>query len=297
MERPTDNTGTVNATDSPDKIQWHPAFYAATCLELKDNIEDLQFEREYNLSKEPIRIDLLILKPGAGAIKNEIGHIMRKYNIIEYKSPDDGISIDDFFKTIGYTCLYKGYGSKVNAIPEEELTVSVFRAAYPREMIKELKRKGHEIEEKYPGIYYVKNVIFPAQIVVTSRLNPETHSSLRILTKNAKIEDIRRFLEQTKDLKEPGEKDNVDAVLQASVAANDDVYKDVRRDSIMCEALRELMQDVIDEEVDTAVSETTDKAKLEDIRNIMEELKYTADQAMDLLKIPQQKRPTYLSRL
>jgi hypothetical protein len=96
---------------------------------------------------------------------------MRTYNIIEYKSPDDKLSIDDFFKTIGYACLYKGYGEKVNVIPENELTVSVFRNAYPREMIKELKRKGHEVIEKYPGIYYVTNNLpFPAQIVVTSRL-------------------------------------------------------------------------------------------------------------------------------
>jgi hypothetical protein len=98
-------------------------------------------------------------------------------------------------------------------------------------------------------------------------------------------------------------------VLQASVAANDDVYQEVRRNSIMCEALRELMKDEIDEAVNTAVneavntavSENTDKvetaSKLEDIRNIMAELKYTAEQAMDLLKIPQQKRDMYLSKL
>jgi hypothetical protein len=46
--------------NSPDEIQWHPAFYAATGLELQENLEDLEFTPEYNLSKEPIRIDLLI---------------------------------------------------------------------------------------------------------------------------------------------------------------------------------------------------------------------------------------------
>jgi predicted transposase/invertase (TIGR01784 family) len=38
-------------------------------------------------------------------------------------------------------------------------------------------------------------------------------------------------------------------------------------------------------------------SKVEDIRSVMDELKYTAEQAMDLLKIPQQKRSMYLSRL
>ena len=88
--------------DVPKKIQWHPAFYAATELELQANIEQLELKREYNLSKEPIRIDLLIIKEKKIEIKNEIGHLLRKYNVIEYKSPEDNLSIDDFYKTLGY---------------------------------------------------------------------------------------------------------------------------------------------------------------------------------------------------
>ena len=66
--------------EMPEKIQWHPAFYAATELELQEDIEQLELKREYNLSKEPIRSDLLIIKePNRGMkIKNEIGHIMRQ---------------------------------------------------------------------------------------------------------------------------------------------------------------------------------------------------------------------------
>ncbi|MEI3437859.1 MAG: hypothetical protein V8Q83_06605 [Blautia sp.] len=108
----------------------------------------MELTPEYNLSKEPIRIDLLIVKDRKklGKIKNEIGHIMRTYNVIEYKSPEDGLTIDDFYKTIGYACLYKGYGENVDKIPVNELTVSLFREAYPREMFLALKRHGHEIE-------------------------------------------------------------------------------------------------------------------------------------------------------
>ena len=37
------------------------------------------------MSKEPIRIDLLIIKEENAdkVMKNEIGHIMRKYNVLE----------------------------------------------------------------------------------------------------------------------------------------------------------------------------------------------------------------------
>ena len=204
------------------------------------------------MSKEPIRIDLLIIKEenAEKVMKNEIGHIMRKYNVLEYKGPGDELSIDTLYKTLGYACLYKGYGKTTNEIPAEELTVSLFREAYPKELFLELKRKGYTLEEKYPGIYYVGgNILFPVQIVVISRLSRVMHSSLRILSANADIEDIRKFLEQTENMKTPRERNNIDAVLQASVSANYEIYQKVRRANGMCEALRELMKDEIEQDV------------------------------------------------
>ena len=204
------------------------------------------------MSKEPISIDLLIIKEenAEKVMKNEIGHIMRKYNVLEYKGPGDELSIDTLYKTFGYACLYKGYGKTTNEIPAEELTVSLFREAYPKELFLELKRKGYTLEEKYPGIYYVGgNILFPVQIVVISRLSRVMHSSLRILSANADIEDIRKFLEQTENMKTPRERNNIDAVLQASVSANYEIYQKVRRANGMCEALRELMKDEIEQDV------------------------------------------------
>ena len=40
-----------------------------------------------------------------------------------------------------------------------------------------------------------------------------------------------------------------------------------------------------------------DKSRLESITNVMEGLKYTAQQAMDLLKIPENEQPKYLAKL
>jgi hypothetical protein len=94
-------------------------------------------------------------------------------------------------------------------------------------------------------------------------------------------------------MKRPGDRDNIDAVLQASVAANFELYEDVRRDSVMCQAMRELMKDEIAEERLDAETET----QVNNIRKIMKNLKYTAEQAMDALEIPQQKRSTYISKL
>lgn len=226
---------------------------------------------EYNLSKEPIHIDLLIIKNDGQAkkIENEIGHIMKKYNVIEYKSPEDSMTIDDFYKTVGYACLYKGYGKTVNEIPLSELTVSLFREAYPRELFAMLEDAGHHIEEKYPGIYYVTNHLpFPAQIVVTKQLSPESHSSLRILSEHAEKSDIERFLQSVQQYTSPEDRNNIDAVLQVSVTANYDLYQEVRRESIMCQALQELMKDDIEEKIDGAKNELL----LDNVRNIMKSL-------------------------
>ena len=117
-----------NVTFSDIMIQWHPAFCAAAELELLANCEELDFHREYNLRKKPLQIDLLVVeKLDDVSIQNEIGWIFRRYNVIEYKSPGDGMTIDDFFKTIRYACIYKGLGEMVDQIPVDQLTVSLFR--------------------------------------------------------------------------------------------------------------------------------------------------------------------------
>ena len=214
--------------NAPDKLQWHPAFCAAAGLEFHEDIERLELKPEYNLSKEPIRIDLLIIKEGStGQIKNEIGHIMRTYNVIEYKSPEDALTIDDFYKTIGYACLYK---------------------ARPEKMFLTLHRYGHKIEERYPGIYYVtEHLPFPAQIIVTQELEPGEHRSLRILSNHAKKEDVEEFLRKAEGMNTPRDRQNVEAVLQVSVKANDELYREIRRDANMCDALRELMKDDLED--------------------------------------------------
>lgn len=235
--------------NAPDKLQWHPAFCAAAELEFHEDIERLELKPEYNLSKEPIRIDLLIIKEGStGQIKNEIGHIMRMYNVIEYKSPEDALTINDFYKTIGYVCLYKGYGEYVDAVPINELTISIFREARPEKMFLTLQKYGHKIEERYPGIYYVtEHLPFPAQIIVTQELEPGEHRSLRILSNHAKKEDVEEFLRKAEGMNTPRDRQNVEAVLQVSVKANDELYREIRRDANMCEALRELMKDDLED--------------------------------------------------
>ena len=116
-----------------------------------------------------------------------------------------------------------------------------------------LQKYGHKIEEKYPGIYYVtEHLPFPAQIIVTQELEPGEHRSLRILSNHAKKEDVEEFLKKAEEMNMPCDRQNVEAVLQVSVKANDELYREIRRDANMCDALRELMKDDIEREVSAA---------------------------------------------
>lgn len=51
------------------------------------------------------------------------------------------------------------------------------------------------------------------------------------------------------------------------------------------------------EVLDRAEERGVEKNRLENIKNVMEGLKYTAQQAMDLLKIPKNEQPKYLAKL
>lgn len=282
-------------------VQCHPGFYSAAELEFLSNKSDLEFQREFNLSKEPIRMDLLIIKKLTDVrIENELGHIFKRFNVVEYKNPDDAFSIDDYFKTTGYACLYKGLGETVDQILADELTISIFRESYPREMFKSMKNLGLEIKERYPGIYYIsgKQALFDTQIVVTKQLDNETHRTLRVLSKHATEEDVRAFIKNAAKISEPGDRDNVDAVLQVSVSANREIYEAIRRcDKVMCEALRELMKEDFEKQERETRQETKQETLLEAIRNLMETMKYSADQAMAALKIPDDDKGKYIAKL
>lgn len=213
------------------KIQWHSGFYGAAELEFASDREALEFSREYNLGKEPLRMDLLIIKKAMGVgIQNEIGRMFRTHNILEYKSPDDSLSISDYYKAMAYACLYKALENKVDQIPAGEVTISLVRDRYPRKLFNILRQQGMIIEEPFRGIYYIKgSIMFDTQVIVTSRIDPKTHRSLRVLKAKARREDVEAFIENAGRLTDPGDKNNIEAVLQVSIAANQELYDEIRR--------------------------------------------------------------------
>jgi flagellar biosynthesis/type III secretory pathway protein FliH len=107
--------------------------------------------------------------------------------------------------------------------------------------------------------------------VVTGQLEEKEHSSLRILSDHAKEEDIQKFLTESEKLNTPGDRNNVDAVLQVSMAANRLAYEKVKEDMRMCEAMRELMKDEIEQEKKQARQQAKEEGHKEGLEEGLKE--------------------------
>lgn len=231
-------------------LQWHAAFFAGIQIELEEEAEYLIFENEHMLGTKPMQVDVLIIKNNSErAIQKNIGRIFKKYNIVEYKSPDDYLSVDDFYKVHGYACFYKSDTKKANEINVDEVTVSFVCPRYPRKLVKHLtKRLNRIVEKKEPGIYYIFGDMFPIQVLVTSELSEENNMWLKNLTNDLKDVSTAERLVRAYEKKQ----DNrlYSSVMDIVVRANAEKFEEVRR---MCDALRELMKDDIKKEVEEQV--------------------------------------------
>ena len=97
----------IEAKKTKGKLPWHSAFFAGIQIELEKDAHKLTFENEHQLGTDPMRIDVLIVKKHSEEqVQKNIGQIFREYNLIEYKSPEQYLSIDAFYKVLGYACFY-----------------------------------------------------------------------------------------------------------------------------------------------------------------------------------------------
>lgn len=241
----------VNQETANEKevIQWHPAFYCAIQLEFREDAEYLEFSEEFSLTEKPLAIDMVIVKKQEGIrVKNCLGHIFKRHNIIEYKSPDDHLDIDVFYKTVAYACLYKALPKHVNEIPVEELTITIVRDICPVKLLKELEKNGFKVEKRQPGIYYISGNLFDTQIIAADQLNEDEQIWLRSLTKRLTPVQYKNIVKQSEQLSER-ESQLAEAVIQVMTKANVEKIEnwEERVGMYWKDTLREIMADDIEE--------------------------------------------------
>ena len=232
-----------------EKTQWHPPFCAAIKLELKANKNDLSFDSEHTLNTKPIQIDLLVIKKLKNTkIQNEIGRIFLQHNIFEYKSPEDELGIDAYFKTLAYTCLYKASADKEDEIKASDITISLVREGLTETLIDWLEKNGCNVTERYPGIFYIcgEIVLFPTQLIISSRLNVKEHQWLKALTRKMDEATAKILVSSVNVLTDKDDKENADSVLNLAMIENEAIFNKLKEVSEMNEALIKLMKPELD---------------------------------------------------
>jgi hypothetical protein len=202
-------------TQDEERISWHPAFVEALQMELRDYEDALEFHPEYQLTSEPLRIDCVIIKKAKDiVIKKNIGAIFRDWNLLEYKSPEDYVSVTDFYKVYGYACLYASF----NKAAITGLTISFVESRYPQKLLNHLKtERKYTVEETCPGIYTVSGDILPIQVIDSRKLSAKENLWLKSLNNEHNGYTIDRV---ANEIKKQGKEARLQAYIYAIMTAN-----------------------------------------------------------------------------
>ena len=205
-----------------DDIQWHPAFVVALKLTLIDYDDVLEYKLEHPLNTGSLKIDVMVVKKRPDAvIKKQVAEIFRKENIIEYKSPADSLTVDEFYRAFTRAMLHK----VLDKVDIADMTLSFVVAVHPRELFKHLRNKlGYTAEERHPGVYVMKGAMMPIQIIDIRELSEEENTWIRSLNRNLSEKNLL----WAQDMKEKYDnRVDMNAWLQAVFTANHQAIKEI----------------------------------------------------------------------
>ncbi|MDR3197580.1 MAG: hypothetical protein LBU34_06880, partial [Planctomycetaceae bacterium] len=201
------------------KTLWHPAFCGAMQLELNEYRDVLEFKDEYQLTKGPLRVDILIIKKRKDiVIDKNIARNFRHHNIIEYKSPDDTLDTADYNKTLGYKFFY-AYREKIDT---EDLSVTLVTSQHPYNLLKYLSRR-YTMTSNQNGIYVVNHDTGQIQIIVSSELEENENIWLTHLNKELTAVRFRNLLTEAA---KHGKDIVLDAYLNVVTDANIEAFQE-----------------------------------------------------------------------
>ena len=93
-----------------EKIEYHYGFYGAMRCRYECGFtpQELELRQEVELGARPLRTDaIFLIYLEEIPFTDILGGRFNKRNVIEYKGPDDSLSIDGICKVLGYAFDYK----------------------------------------------------------------------------------------------------------------------------------------------------------------------------------------------
>ena len=202
------------------KVFWHGPFYEGLQLDLHQYRESLSYEKEHELSKEALIVDVMVVKKTKNVdIGKDIGRIFKDHNLIEFKSEQDSFSVRDYNKILGYAQLYSSFED----VPLSDISVTISLTMYPRALENYLKNVMHqEIQDMSNGIYYIHGEKFPVQILENKKLS-KSNLFLRNLRSNLTADDAAETAKAYAKLKDTEPKN---AYFHGLVKANPKAFKE-----------------------------------------------------------------------
>jgi hypothetical protein len=221
-------------------IHWHKGF-AATIhyrFRLYEQQGKIVIQTEHGFTQEALRADVIIIKKDESiVIPQGMGKIFRRINILEYKSPEVSLTINDFYKIIAYAFLYIEQNYKEN---ETELNITDFTISYvvtqkPEKLLAYLERYECRVTETEPGIYQIKvpGIDIPMQLIETKLLEDADDLPLKGLHGGLSGEELAEVTEAFEERYERWVNIYLDILTQANPkgfeeAQNMAKYKSVR---------------------------------------------------------------------
>jgi hypothetical protein len=162
------------------------------------------------------------MKPPEVHINKNIARIFKTVNLCEYKSPDDYLSVKDFFKVYAYACLYAAITPDTSL---SDITLTFVESRYPRDLIKYLTgERQYQVEERWPGIYRVTGDYLPVQIIESKKFAETDNLWLKSLGKDLAVRNADSIL---KSGKTKGAVIPLDAYFHALLRANPRTFQEV----------------------------------------------------------------------
>jgi hypothetical protein len=163
------------AKDRKELTPFHNAAFDVFCHRLRKYQEsgDVTLTDECQLSRGPLKIDVVIVKKNSGIVLElSWAKFFRRHNIIEYKSPvDDLPTVAVFDKLIGYARIY----ASQNNVKITDVTATLVCAKEPLALFEALEAEyGYEILRKGDGIYYIMQKGVTAEKTLAIQIVVET---------------------------------------------------------------------------------------------------------------------------
>jgi hypothetical protein len=174
-------------------------------------------------------MDVLIIKNETDVvIDKNIASVFRRHNIVEYKSPDDYVSVDDFYKVYGYACFYKS----LTKIDIADISLTFVETKHPRELIKHLREVcNYTVTEKWDGIHIVEGNLLPIQIIETKNLPVTDNIWLKNLSNDLDVTSMDSIIAVPKDSvalsNKRGKAAQIKAYINALLQANTQIFQEV----------------------------------------------------------------------